>query len=205
VPGETPIVVVTGPPASGKTTIARAVADGAGVPLLAKDAIKEVLFDALETGDVAWSMRLGVATYSLLYHLLEVQIAAGRSCVLEANFDTLLASEELRGLQRRRPFRALQIACEAAEDVLLERYAGRAGRHPGHLDTARVDGVRESIRAARWRALDLDGETLVVDTTEWSAVDVRALVDRARAWVSSPAKSAISPGRSRGAQKEPQP
>jgi Ni2+-binding GTPase involved in maturation of urease and hydrogenase len=33
-------VVVSGPPASGKTTLARAVAPALGLPLIAKDAIK---------------------------------------------------------------------------------------------------------------------------------------------------------------------
>ena len=34
-------VVVSGPPASGKTTLARAIAPALGLPLVAKDTIKE--------------------------------------------------------------------------------------------------------------------------------------------------------------------
>ncbi len=34
-------VVVTGPPGSGKSTLARALASGLGLPLLAKDEIKQ--------------------------------------------------------------------------------------------------------------------------------------------------------------------
>ncbi len=36
-------VVVSGPPASGKTTLARAIAPALGLPLIAKDTIKEAL------------------------------------------------------------------------------------------------------------------------------------------------------------------
>jgi predicted kinase len=61
-PEPTPIVVVCGPPASGKTTLARAIADDLRLPLLSKDAVKEVLFDALGSGDRAWSLRVGLAT-----------------------------------------------------------------------------------------------------------------------------------------------
>ena len=183
-PGATPIVVVTGPPASGKTTVAEAIAGTLDLPLLAKDPLKEVLFDALGSGDVEWSKRLGCAVYPLLFHLLEQQLRAGRSCVIEANFDHAAAGEELRRLRERFPFRALQIVCEAAPGVLVERYAARAGtRHPGHLDGQRVDDIREAIAAGRWRRLHLVGETIELDTTDWDSVDVAALVARARRWL----------------------
>ena len=181
--GPTPIVVVTGPPAAGKTTVAEALADGLRLPLIAKDPLKELLYEALGHGDVEWSKRLGRAVYPLLYHVLEQQLRAGRACVLEANFDHAAASDTLAELRARRPFRALQVVCVAAPDVLLARYEARAGRHPGHLDAQRVDDVREAIAAGRWRALDLGGETIEVDTTDWATVDMARLVDQARRWV----------------------
>jgi predicted kinase len=174
------VVVVTGPPASGKSTIARKLAHGLRAPLIAKDPVKEALFDSLGTGDPAWSRKLGVATYGILSLLLEEEVRAGRSCVLEANFDTVEAGKDFRALQDRLPFRALQIVCVASRHVLLERYVARSGsRHPGHIDHERLDDVVESIDAGRWRALELQGETIEVDTTDWGTVDVHSLLERA--------------------------
>jgi predicted kinase len=182
VPGETPIVVVTGPPASGKSTVAEALADGLRLPLIAKDAVKEVLFDALGHAELEWTKRLGTAVYPLLYHLLEAQLRAGRSCVLEANFDHDAASERLHRLRERLPFRALQIVCTAPAELLLERYAARMGtRHAGHFDELRLDDVREAIAAGRWRALDLAGETIDLDTSQ--PLDLDALIERVRSWL----------------------
>ena len=176
------VVVVTGPPASGKSTIARALAEGLPAPLIAKDPVKEALFDALGTGDSAWSKELGIATYALLFLAVEQEVVARRSCVLEANFDHNEASAQLAAIQLRQPFRALQIVCTASREELLDRFVSRAGsRHPGHIDDQRLADVEESIDAGRWQALELDGETIEVDTTNWATVDLDALVARARA------------------------
>jgi predicted kinase len=173
------VVVVTGPPASGKSTIAELIATRLPAPLIAKDPIKEALFDGLGTGDAEWSKKLGITTYGILYLMLEQELRAGRSCVLEANFDHNEASAQLAAMQLRRPFRALQIVCTAERDTLIERFLERSdSRHPGHIDDERLEDVEESIDAGRWRALELDGETIDVDTTDWAAVNVDALVER---------------------------
>jgi hypothetical protein len=62
----------------------------------------------------------------------------------------------------------------------------RAGtRHPGHLDELRLGDVRDALAAERWRALDgLRGETIKLDTTEFSIERTAMVVDRARRWLS---------------------
>lgn len=164
--------------------MAEALADDLRLPLMAKDTVKEALYDSLGWADVEWSRRLGRAVYPLLFRLLEAQLRAGRSCVVEANFDHDAASAELRRLQALRPFRALQVVCTGDPAVLLQRYEARVGtRHPGHFDERRLGDVRDALAAGRWRALRLDGETLEVDTTDWGEVDLPALVERARLWL----------------------
>jgi predicted kinase len=63
------LVIVSGPPCSGKTTLARWLAKELALPLIAKDNIKELLFDHLGWSDRAWSKKLGRATYPLIYYL----------------------------------------------------------------------------------------------------------------------------------------
>lgn len=176
----TPIVLVTGPPASGKSFVAALVAGPLGLPLIAKDAIKETLFETLGTGDVAWSQRLGHATFALMLWALEGQLKAGRSVVVEANLAPEDARPAFLALHKRLPLKPLELHCTAPEDLLLARYAARAGsRHPGHLDEQRITDIASAVSAGRYRPLGLSADLIVIDTTSFDDIDTNALAQAA--------------------------
>ena len=80
------ILVITGLPASGKTTLARQLARRYRVALLAKDCFKEPLFDALGAGDAAHSRRLSDISYEILFNVARELANAGTDFILEGNF-----------------------------------------------------------------------------------------------------------------------
>lgn len=168
-------MVVTGLPAAGKTTVARGIAARLRLPLVRKDAIKEALFDGLGSGDLAWSQRLGAATYEVIWALLEESLAAGSGVVAEANF---VRGQDEPHLGKLPGARFVQVHCSAPPDVLLERY-GERKRHPGHVDGERIHALRDAIESGRHDPLDLPGETIRLDTSE--EVDLDALAERIRA------------------------
>lgn len=178
---DTPLlVVVTGPPASGKTTLAEELARELGLPLVTKDAIKEALFDALGTGDREWSRALGRAAFAVIYLWLETELRAGHSVIAEANFDAGTVGAEL---ERLPPHRTFQIHCTAPLEVLLSRYSARE-RHPGHLGDAVLPEIEVGVAGRGWEPLDLPGVRVALDTAQ--PVDVVALVTRLRRELGSP-------------------
>jgi len=173
------LVVVTGPPAAGKTTVARGLAARLPLPLVRKDTIKEALFDGLGTGDLAWSQRLGVGTYEVIWALLEESLAAGSGLVTEANF---VRGQDERHFARLPGARIVQVHCDAPLDLLLERYGGRE-RHPGHVDGERIRALRDAVESGRHDPLELPGETIRLDTSEEVDLDrLAARVRRAGLW-----------------------
>ena len=169
---ETPLlVVVQGPPAAGKTTVARELAARLRLPLIAKDTIKEALFDGLGAGDLAWSQRLGEATYLAMLALVEESVASGASLVLEGNF---VRGSELETRLAALPVRFGQIHCSAPLELLIERYEGRT-RHPGHIDHERGQTLRDAVESGRHEPLDVPGVTIRIDTS--GPVDIAALAD----------------------------
>src|SRR5688572_8145929 len=98
------LVIVSGAPASGKTTLGRRLAAEFQLPFIGKDDIKEVLFETLGWSDRAWSIRLGVATYHLLYQAIETQLRAQRSLLVESNFRGEYATSRFLALKSQYGF-----------------------------------------------------------------------------------------------------
>lgn len=177
------LVVISGMPASGKTTLARWLATELRLPLIGRDDIKERLFDSLGWSDRAWSKRLGVASWAMLYWAIETHLAAGRSCIVESNFDPEIAGAEIISLRERFAFRTTQIHCFADGNVLVERYLARVAdgnRHPGHVDHITINEKRDQLLAATPQPLLIDVNTLIIDTTNPSSIDYDWLVAEVR-------------------------
>jgi len=171
-------VIVSGPPASGKTTVAVPLAGALALPLVAKDTIKEALMDSLGAEDLARSRALGVATFAVMFALARSHLETGVGLVLEANFARGVSEADLRPLAARS--RAVLVHCWAPREVLVARYRARAAhRHPGHHDLLRLDEGLGWLEPLAGEPPDLGVPCLRVDTT--AAWDADAITEWVRA------------------------
>jgi predicted kinase len=180
---KTPLIIIAGPPGSGKTTLGKRIAKELDLPIVHKDGIKEILFDTLGWSDRAWSRKLGIATYALLYSFIEAQLSAGGSCIVESNFHAEYDTERFLALKAKYDFEALQICCVADGEVLFQRFKERAAsgkRHPGHVETLNLEEFKPGLLRGRDEVMDIGGTAIEVDTTDFDKVDYEELVERVR-------------------------
>jgi len=146
------LVLVSGPPAAGKTSLAVPLAERLGLPMLGKDIIKEALSHSIDVPDVEMSRRLGKATYDVLFAILAFVPMA----VVESNFSPM-ARDPIRDLCPN----VVEVFCRVPPEVATHRYATRR-RHHVHFDQVRLPEIEAYAKAAEPLAL---GPVLEVDTT----------------------------------------
>ena len=163
------LVIVGGAPATGKTTLARALGVSLGLPVITKDDIKEALAAPFATGDREWSKQLGVAAYSALYAVAGRILAAGQGLILESNFWRPESEGALRELARLAP--TVVIVCRTTDTLRRQRFEERAarGRHRVHVDSAILAEWTDDD--AKFQ-IDIGVPRLVVDTSDGYAPDL---------------------------------
>ena len=160
----------SGMPASGKSTVARAMARTIEAPHLRSDAIRHTLFRSQPSDPPAPSFNAGIygqipkrLTYGKLLDQTKATVDGGRSVIVDATFSRPEYRRELKRLARDRHVRLTFVECRAPLKVIKSRLRERE-QHPS-LSQARLQDF-ESFRQG-FVPLGGAGMTahIVVDTT----------------------------------------
>ena len=191
-------ILVAGMPASGKSTVAEKIAEALEIPMLSKDAIKEVLFDDLGFHSRAEKVQLGTAAMHILYYAAAQLMKAGKPFILENNFEDA-SIPGIMALLETHHYTAVTVRLTGDPEVIYRRFAARDlsdTRHRGHVVNDRYpeppgaprenptrksyEQFRQDIATRGYTRFQANGPVLEVDVTELSSLDVPALLDSLR-------------------------
>jgi adenylate kinase family enzyme len=175
------IIIISGAPGTGKTTLAKKISSEFKLPLLSKDSIKETLFDSLGIKDREWSRKLGIISYQLLYQTIELLLQTDKTFIVESNFKPEFDDQKFNNLKNKYNFEILQIICETKGEILLERFKKRSEsgeRHPGHVDHLNYDEFKDTLLKKDYPPLNIGGEVLKVDTTNFDQIDYLLIFEK---------------------------
>ena len=161
------MIVVSGAPATGKSTVAATVADNLGFPLLSLDMVKETLADALGIKEEreAWSYTLGDAAAEVVFRLGDM-------------FPCAVVEGWWRGERRKRAEEwfvgCVEIFCRCEPSLAERRMRARqrADRHPIHRDMVNPEVVQQAAQlAGTVSPLGVGAALIEVDTSSAVAWD----------------------------------
>jgi predicted kinase len=170
------LVVVSGPPRTGKTTLAHTLARELPCPAVCRDEIKEGMVHAAGEGfRPAAGDPLTQRTLPVFFDILGTLLTAGVTTVAEAAFQDRLWRHGLEPLLGRASLRIVQ--CHADPSVGRERR--RLALEGGQTAHAAIVGDRDEDwrRAyAEFDRLSLAAASLDVDTTHGYVPGIEAIV-----------------------------
>jgi predicted kinase len=161
------LVVVSGPPGAGKTTLAHAVARRVGCPAVCRDEIKEGMVHATPGFVPGLGDELNLRALPAFFGVLSLLLKAGVTVVAEAAYQDRLwrpGLEPLRGLARMRI-----VHCRVDADVAFSRRLQRWDEDPlrrAHENTRQQDASAHTQRHNAFDRVSVDAPWIEVDTTD---------------------------------------
>ena len=174
--GTPTLVVVSGPPRTGKTTLAHALAREIPCPAVCRDEIKEGMVHAAGDGFRAVAGDpLTQRTLPVFFEILETLVTARVTTVAEAAFQDRLWRHGLEPFLGRARLRIVQCHADPAVGRERRRLAAEAGQ-TAHA-TIIGDEAEDWRRAyAEFDRLSLPAPSFDVDTTDGYVPAVEAIV-----------------------------
>lgn len=173
VPMRPTLIVVSGPPASGKTTLAHALARAVHCPAICRDEIKEglILGAASETFVPTRGDAMNQAATAAFFKVVELMLGFGVTLVAEAAFRHQRWAPRLTALGELADVRIVN--CVADQTVAyqrrLQRWKNEPWRRRFHADPDPERLIRTeapAVDSPRYEPIRLDLPTLIVDTSD---------------------------------------
>ncbi|MDD2646857.1 MAG: AAA family ATPase [Patescibacteria group bacterium] len=182
------VIIISGPPCTGKTTLAKKVASVFGLPIVSCDSIREILFDIFNCSNLVMFRKDREAGFAIMFNILKLLFTCNQNLIIDSTFWRREVRKELKKLQKQYKFKSLQINLKSSGIVLWDRYQERVAsghRHKGYLDHLRQRELRAKIIKGFSIPPKLKGKTIKVDTTDFTKVDYRGLIKKIKIFLAA--------------------
>jgi predicted kinase len=177
------IIIVTGRPAAGKSTLAKWLSQELKFPLVSKDNIREELFDRLGWKDRKWAQELGKASVDLMFYFAQAELEVGHSMIMDNSFYPPVSNPRFQALKEQYRAESIQIVCDSDRETLFQRFKSRSdseSRHPGHGDQDVLEELYASLADNSSQILEIGGSVIQIDTTDFTQVNYQDILKQVK-------------------------
>ena len=162
------LMVVTGRPASGKTTLSRILSEQMKCPLIARDEMKEGYINTFRSSHKDIAATAAGEIYDAFFKTIELLLSNNISIVAEAAFQHKLWYPKLAPLMDKADIRI--VICDIAPETAMKRFAERMAADPGrekfHGDSEEFLKDIDNSLINTYEAPHLPVPVLQVDTSD---------------------------------------
>lgn len=174
------LVIIDGPTATGKTTLARKLAKDLNIATFLKDDYKEREFDRLGKKPNAKQMsQIEKMSWQEVFSAVAAAVKNNRSLIIEGNFYKSHGKEIKKVLNADTI--VVEIFCHASGFVIFKRFVDRNRRgekHEGHRDHLLYPLIMFEaffLGFKHYRSLELSANILKVNTTDFANIDYETI------------------------------
>lgn len=193
-------ILVTGMPASGKSTMADFLGRHFSIPVFSKDRIKEIGFDTVGFSSRQEKVRLGYAAMEMMYYAAEQLMKAGQPFLLENNFENSSKAGMVKLLDRYH-YTAVTVRMTGDFEAHYKRFLKRNAspdRHRGHVVNScypekegerkeeplvSLEDFKNGIRGRGMDTFAVSGPLIEVDTTCFDNINKEEITHRIQDYI----------------------
>ncbi len=186
------IILISGIPGVGKTTLAQYLNKQLKIPMVSKDIVKEKLYDTIGFKSRDEKVKLGIGAMEVMYHFADNCLNIDIPIILENNFENI-SKPKLLELIKKHNCKVLNLILNGDPEVIYERFIERdlsPKRHRGHvintqypepegeqekqtftqITSEQFTSIMESLEKRGMVNFDIGDDIIHVDTTDFNSI-----------------------------------